>query len=447
MDYIKRDLEEDLCRFLREDKGEHIVLISGARQTGKSTLVENLPCSRNGLIINFWDEEREVIALRNARTFSEFETILKTVFSFEPHKGTTLILDEAQASEHLSSFIMEMQRKWRGQKVILLGSLLANLYKAGRPMPVGRTVDFTCRPLNFNEFLRFRGKQDYLQLVKGKDDISLHAHELILEEYRLYLQIGGLPGIVKANYVGSELILLFESFLNNIYRDADRFIDPETTTRKGRAPQYGRVVEAVMSAIAHHICSLTQNATLLSTDSPAYRTILPHVLDALASWHITYTLGFRTPHPTTKKGYSSKKYLFDTGVANFLLTRLFTVNLTGSDPNASMLLENAVLQDCIGFVQSVKAVQCYRSNNRVSTELDFVVQCRERLIPIEVKSSSSVKSNTLSQLLDFLNRMGISEGYVVYTGLPETRVIRNKKIRLIPPYLVTALMQDQLGFE
>lgn len=148
-----------------------------------------------------------------------------------------------------------------------------------------------------------------------------------------------------------------------------------------------------------------------------------------------------------QKGYSSKKYLFDTGVANFLLTRLFPVNPTGSDPSASMLLENAVLQDCISFVQSVKAVQCYRSNNRVSTELDFVVQCSKRLMPIEVKSSSSVKSNTLSQLLDFLNRMDLSEGYVVYTGLPETRVIRNKRIRLIPPYLVTLLMQDQLRFE
>jgi predicted AAA+ superfamily ATPase len=146
------------------------------------------------MVINLWDEERETVALRNAPTFSEFEHILKSVFRFIPDGSSILILDEAQASDHISSFLMEMQRKWQGQKVLLLGSLLANLYKKGQPMPVGRTVEFTCRPLNFREFLRFGEKENLYELVNGVNTISVEIHNLLMDEYRKYLQWGGIAG-------------------------------------------------------------------------------------------------------------------------------------------------------------------------------------------------------------------------------------------------------------
>ncbi len=441
MKYIPRDLEGPLSSFFKTDKGEHIVLISGARQTGKSTLAENFPAPEKKLVINLWDEERETLALRNAPTFSEFEHILKTVFRFIPGGSSILILDEAQASDHISSFIMEMQRKWQGQKVLLLGSLLANLYKKGQPMPVGRTVEFTCRPLNFREFLRFGGKENLYELVNGDSTLPVEIHNLLMDEYRKFLQLGGLPGIVAAYHENRDLPILFESLLNNIYRDADRFIDPSNGSHRGKIPQYGRILETVTKAVAHHLCSPTQNSSLLSTDSPAYRTVLPHVLEALNVWHLVYTLPMQTGQFSTKKGYNSKKYLFDTGVANFLLTRLMPIRFGAGDPAAAMLLENGVLQDCITRVDGISAVQCYRSNNRVPSELDFIITYRGDTIPIEVKSSAAVKLNTLSQLVDYLDRNNRKEGYVVFTGYPEVREFQGKILRLIPPYAVSALFR------
>lgn len=442
MHYIQRDLEVKLQSFLASDNGEHIILLSGARQTGKSTLIENFPCTEKKTIINLWDEERGVIALRNAGTFSEFEHILKTIFHFTPAAGSILIIDEAQASECISSFIMEMHRKWRGQKVILLGSLLANLYKKGQPMPVGRTVEFICRPLNFSEFLRFGNKEELLETIQvPHSSTGEEMHLLLLDEYRKYLQIGGLPGIVSAYYENREMIYLFESLLNNLYRDADRFIEPEGI-RSGRIPQYGRILETVMQAIAHHTGSPTQNTTLLSSDSPAYRTVLPNVLEALTCWHLAYTLQLTTAQYSSKKGYSSKKYLLDCGIANFLLTRLMPVQFGAGNQAAAMLLENAVLQDCISCVESVNAIHCYRSSNRVPSELDFVVHHAGKIIPIEVKSSAGIKLQTLSQLVDYLERNGMEDGYVVYTGLPEVKSFRGKTIHCIAPYEVVTLIRS-----
>jgi uncharacterized protein len=441
MNYISRCLEAPLTSFLESDNGEHIVLLSGARQTGKSTLAENLPTAEKKLIINLWDEERETLALRNARTFSEFGHVLQTVFRFAPGSGSLLIIDEAQASEHISSFIMEMQRKWRGQKIILLGSLLANLYKKGQPMPVGRTAEFICRPLNFSEFLRFGGKEHLYALAKDSASLAPDIHSLLMDEYRVYLQIGGLPGIVVAYNENRDLPILFESLMNNLYRDADRFVDPSTGSRESKMPQYGRILETAMKSIAHHLGSPTQNSTLLSSDSPAYRNVLPHVLEALNAWHLVYTLPLQSAQYTSKKGYNSKKYLFDAGIANFLLTRLMPVQFSEGDAAAAMLLENGVLQDCASCVDSINAISCYRSNNRVPTELDFVVNRRGNAVPIEVKSSASIKLNTLSQLVDYLERTDKKEGYVVFTGLPEIREFRGKTIRLIPPYAVLELLR------
>ncbi|MBD3321200.1 MAG: AAA family ATPase [Chitinivibrionales bacterium] len=438
MPYYKRDLEACISSYLRSP-GDQIALISGARQTGKSTLIENLRCDKEKVIINLWDEERETLAVRHAATFSEFQHILQTVFRFIPDGSRILVIDEAQASENLCSFIMEMQRKWKGQKVVLLGSLLANLFQKGKPQPVGRTIEFICRPLNFREFLRFRDKEDYLGMVTGHDRYSEEIHNLLMDEYRIFLQIGGLPGVVTADKDGQSLILMYESLLNNLYRDADRFIGSIQESKHYRVPQYGRIMEIALSSIAHHLAFPTQNTTLLSSNSPAYRTVLPLVLEALWAWHLAYTLSFATAQVTSKKGYSSKKYLFDTGIANFLLTRGMPVQFGGKDQTPAMLLENAVLQDCISFVESVKAIQCYRSSNKVTTELDFVVRYKEKTIPLEVKSSTKVKHSTINQFIDFIQRSGISMGYVVYTGMPETEEIAGKRITYIPPYLIASL--------
>ncbi len=435
MEYIKRDLQDKLTAFFSK-KVDQIVLLSGARQTGKTTIAENLPGDEQKVVINLWDEERETAALRNAATFNEFESILKTVFNFIPCNNQFLIIDEAQASEHLSSFIMEMHRKWNGQKVLLLGSLLANLYKKGQPMPVGRTVEFVCRPLNFYEFLRFRKKEQYRDFLTPNSEISEQIHALLIDEYRYFLQFGGLPGIVSAIEANQNPQVLLESFMANTYRDADRFIGVD---RPGRGAQYGKVLETAMKSIAHNITSATQNSTILSTDSPAYRTILPLVLEALGNWHLCYTLPFKTAQYSSKKGYNSKKYLFDTGIVNFLLTRMMPFQFGIGDQVCAMLLENGVLQDIISYTDSINSIQCYHSNNRVPSELDFVIYYKDRILPVEVKSSSSIKHQTLSQLMDFMNRFGVQNGYVVYTGHPKVETITNKKIHFIPPYMIGTL--------
>ncbi len=445
MQYIPRDLEKTITRVI-SDSGDEILLLSGARQTGKSTLLQNIPLDVKKVIINLWDEEREIVALRNASTLSTFEQYLNTFFQFKPDRSSILIIDEAQASDHLCSFLMEMHRTWRQQRVILSGSLLVNLYNTAHPLPVGRTVELTCRPLNFGEFLRFRNKENILSLINLEKEPCCDAsiHELLLAEYEMFIQWGGMPGIIAALEEKRDTHLLLNSQLDTLYKDADRFIDMERS--KGlRAPQYGSILETVFKNASYHIGQPTQNTTLLSSDSPAYRVILPKVIEAMKSWHLLYSLDYETASPTTKKGYNSKKYLYDTGIANFIMNRFLPAKLGEGSQSTAMLLENAILQDIIGSGISTNNIRCYRSSNRVPSELDFVVYTKEKVLPIEVKSTRKVNQKSLSQLIDFCLRRDISNAYVVYVGPYVRKKYNQTLIHYIPPYIMYPLLQREIS--
>jgi len=437
--HIPRDIEPLMITQLSATDPQFI-LFSGARQTGKTSILEQIAAGRPSLLLNLWDESREIQALRSAATLELFTQYLESFYRFSPGKGTLLIIDEAQGSPHLGRFLMQMHRTWKGQRVIFSGSLLSHLFTVNAPMPTGRVVEFILRPLTFREFLRFRDKEEYLSLLPFPgEDIAPEMHALLIEEYHLYLTIGGMPGIVKTHRGGGDHRLLFESLINNYYRDADRYLANEQAPRAA-AVQYGSLLEHCLKSIGRQVAFPTTNSSILSTDSPAYRTLLPRLLEALRSWHLAHVIEYETRRNTSKRGYSSKKYLFDSGIMNFLLTRGMPAPAGTGEETAAQLLENAVCQELIAFTGSARALSCYRSHNKSATELDFVARTGSAAVPVEVKWGDRVTTKALSQMLDFLRERGGRRGIVVYGGMPEVRKVEEKELWFLPPYyLGTAL--------
>ncbi len=439
--YVKRDMEKNILNHLHS-ANDQFVLLSGARQTGKTSILENIKTDREKLIINLWDESANTNLIKSAVTFQQFEFVLSTVYGFRPDNSKILIIDEAQAGVHLGKFIMQMHRVWKNQTVIFSGSVLSSLFRGNIPMPTGRVVEFVLRPLNFIEFLRFRKKESYLELIP--EDIAApfqkEIHDLFMGEYELFLSIGGLPGIVRAFENKSEHLILFESLVNNFYRDADRFLHDEENER-GKTVQYGSLLEHCLKTIGRHVAFPTTNSTILSTDSPAYRTLLPRMLEALRSWHLVYILENETIQNTTKKGYSSKKYLFDTGIMNFLLTRGMPATLSGSTETSAQLFENMVCQELVSYTGSARAITSFKSNNKVQKELDFVVRTGRDIIPVEVKTGSKITQKSLSQMKAFLKTNKLKQGFVVYNGTPEIKNMDQMEILFMPPYLIHRLFR------
>ena len=442
--YYQRDIEEKIYKVI-EFQDNHIILLSGARQTGKSTIIENLNYPKEPLILNFWDESDEIKALREARSLEELENYLYQFYKFKPTGEKILVIDEAQASNHLGKFLMQIHRTWNKQKLILSGSLLSNLYSEDVPIPTGRVVELICRPLNFKEFLRFREKENYLEALdldfeKEEYSVDEHIHSILLKEYEYFLQIGGLPGIVKAFIQKQDFQLILESLLNNIYRDADRFIAKNSDIKRSKVVQYGSLVEHALKIIGHLVCSSSTNSSILSTDSPSYREVLPNALEALKSWHLVYTLSFDRKELSSKKGYSSKKYLFDTGILNYFINRFMPVSLESSSDVLARLLENMVLQELVSRAYSIRNITSYKKNNKSAHELDFVAAIDGKIFPIEVKSSSKITTKAVLQLTEFMDTRGVSKGFVIFTGKPHRKKIGKKDIYFLPPYCLNLIL-------
>jgi predicted AAA+ superfamily ATPase len=121
---------------------------------------------------------------------------------------------------------------------------------------------------------------------------------------------------------------------------------------------------------------------------------------------------------------------------NFIINHLFAVNLTDSIPFTAQLLENSVIQCLISQTGSIRNIFSYKSNNKITSELDFVAVCNNSYIPVEVKLSARVNQKSLSQMLQFLKYKNLPAGIVVFTGMPGVKQIDNRKIFYLPPYFM-----------
>lgn len=439
--YFKRDLENKLSELLKSSLSRFI-LLSGARQTGKTTMLENMPTEKEKLIINLWDETEETKALKTAETLEKFTNYLAQFYDFKPDGSRILIIDESQASKFLGRFIMQMHREWKEQQVIFSGSILSNLFEENVPMPTGRVVELTMRPMNFNEFLRFQKKENYFELLHdSKGNFDEKIHDILMGLFNQFLFTGGLPGIVNAYNKKESIQIHLESLLNNIYRDADRHID-NNDDKRAHTVQFGTLMEHCMKTIGHQVAFPSTNSTILSTDSPSYRTVLPKVLEALKVWHLSYVINNETFQQTSKKGYNSKKYLFDTGIMNFLINPMIPPSLKNKNELSAKLLENNVLQEIVSHTGSLRNISTYKKNNKSRNEVDFIVRNHHGIIPIEVKLSDKPNIKPVNQLLEFMNDMKVNKGYVVYTGTPYIKKLpEEKEIHFIPPYMISDIFK------
>ena len=81
--YVKRDIEKDLINLLNSSVSR-IILISGARQTGKTTMLQNFKFDKEKLIINMWDENTEVQSLKMQILLKSSQIILFSSLILSP---------------------------------------------------------------------------------------------------------------------------------------------------------------------------------------------------------------------------------------------------------------------------------------------------------------------------------------------------------------------------
>ena len=202
------------------------LILKGARQVGKTWLMKQfgMECYEDYFYFNF-DEEEEIASIfkANKDPFRIVELLgLIKGRKIEPEKHL-IIFDEVQECPEALNTLKYFYEKANDYHVISAGSLLGTLLAQPKSYPVGKVNIINIYPFTFEEFLCAidSGLYSYYEGIKKDSTIEDVFHNKLLEAYKYYLIIGGMPECVaswikykdyaKVQKIQQELIELYEN--------------------------------------------------------------------------------------------------------------------------------------------------------------------------------------------------------------------------------------------
>lgn len=434
---ITRKVSSKLIQTIKNKKEfNNVLLIEGARQVGKTTLVrqvlnqEKIPFRE----VNLEEKKALVEKLDHCEDFDQFTEVIQIETGFQTGRDEVLFIDEAQESRCLGSFIRFMKEKWNHTQVILSGSSMARIFRDDVRYPVGRVISFHVQPFSFEEFL-LAGAENLLlsklQSFPKHQQISQNLHGQLLERLEIFMDVGGLPEVVVTYFEKGEWKGLREEILLGYYNDFKRVF--------GEAQQSCFI--AALKTTAHLLGFPFKNSHVSVLMDGGKNKDIIQALGRLESWKMIFKVDQRGH--AVESHFHPKRYVFDVGIAKqlreaviprtHLLRSSFSISESVSRTSLGGLVENTTLQALLATGE--KEISGWRKSSSGS-EVDFVISRGDQVIPVECKAALSIKNSHLGGVRDFMNLHKISLGVVVSLAPFEIRNLPEGRILLLPLYLV-----------
>lgn len=341
----------DLTTKIKEQlKGDEVILIIGARQAGKTTVLrqlEEIIKTQNSISYFLNLEDPEYLALLNESPKNLFK-----IFSFDLKQKTFVLIDEVQYLKDPTNFLKYFYDEYRQNiKIIATGSSAFYLDRKFKDSLAGRKKIFTLQTLSFREFLRFKNEEE----LSKKDfvNLALTEREKIILNYQEYLIFGGYPKVVLSPIAEKEEVLkdLAYSYIKKDIFEAN--IKQEEVFFK------------LLKIIASQIGNLINATELASTLDISRTTIEDHLFLMQKSFHVGLVKPF---YKNLRKEITKmpKAYFMDLGLRNFLLKDFKP--FVGRADNGQ-ILENAVYKELLQSYEG-EDIKFWRTVQK--QEIDFV---------------------------------------------------------------------------
>lgn len=383
MVYIQRDLEPVLLPWL--DAPEMLIL-RGPRQSGKTTLLQRLAEQLGAQGVE--KEQIHYLALDDDLTRLKFEKNPLEFIRFYLTSSARhyFLLDEVQAIQDVGKKLKIIFDTIKNIKLVVTGSSSFDLTVLGS-FVVGRALFFDLYPFSFAEFLRSKGK-GYEELHKK---IRFHWEEkneqnetipetAFLEDLNIllheYLTYGSYPRIVMEPEQAKKKELLRNVFTTYIEKD---IVSLYGIKQREKTIKLLRVIAATSGQVVNY-ATLAAHADLQYHE---VRELLPLLQDSFVIF-IVPPFHKNLLHELRK---NPKLYFMDYGLRNCLLENF--------EPAFDMLYENFVHNE----LRRNRPVKYWRTTAK--SEVDFILQQGEELIPIEVKTTVKVTRSFQSFLAQY----------------------------------------------
>lgn len=407
-----RDITSVLVQW--RNAAEHLpILLRGARQIGKTTVVEQFAkdCFAHFVNINFELEPDFAICFQTLKPAEIIKQILlKVEIPIIPGK-TLLFLDEIQACPNAIMALRYFKEQMPDLHVIGAGSLLEfALNEAEFSMPVGRVQFLYMQPLSFYEYLKAKGRLnllDHLEKATLSQPPSLVAHNELLKLVKEYLALGGMPAVLH-HFLQYQDLLACQNLQTNLlatYRndfgkyaqlDKHKYLQEvfvKAPNLIGKQVKYSHINMEAQTRDIKAAITLLGRAGLLYKVPASSCSGLP--LNALIN-EKKFKLLFVDVGLMNRAGKIS--------LHDLLNQDLFLIN-------QGAVIEQFVGQELLAYQHPYEEAELYfweRDKKGSQAEVDYVVNLGGKIVPIEVKSGKTGQLKSLKQFMSEKNtKLGI----------------------------------------
>lgn len=442
---FKRKIYEKMLRWKADKDGSTALLIKGARRVGKSTIAEEFAKREYSsyIKVDFGDAPEGVWdAIDNISNRDYFFLQLQFLYNVRlEDRKSVIIFDEIQKAPKVREAIKYLVKDHR-YDYIETGSLLSiKKNTEGIVIPSEETrVDMF--PMDYEEFRWAMGDNVTIPLMKGLFDsgkgIGDAVSRKLMQDFRLYMLVGGMPQAVSA-YLDTRNLSAVDTVKREIielYADDFRKIDP---TGKATRLFMAAPSQLTGNAARYQVVSVLGR----SQDRDEMEEIIQDMEDSMA---VNFSYRANDPFVGLALHMNMSQYKMFVGDTGLFITLAFWDNDVTDNIIYQKLLSDKLSSD-LGYVyENVVAQMLRAAGNRLfyhtwptesgkhNYEIDFLLSRGNKICPIEVKSSGYKSHRSLDEFCEkFSDR--ISTRYLIYTK----DLKKDGDVLLIPVYMTQFL--------
>lgn len=449
--YIDRKIDRALIEW-KDDRGRKPLLLRGARQVGKTSTVRQLgKAFKHYAEVNFERQPQLRALFAQGNSVQETTARLGGVLGVPMVPGETLLfLDEVQSCPEALKSLWFFKEDFPQMHVVAAGSLLEFALRGMESFGVGRIRSMFMYPLSFDEFLHAMGKDVWIeakQRAGWHEPLFDQLHDRIVQEFRTFLMVGGMPASVMAwaeTHDYARCAVEQEDIQQAYYDDFAKY-----------AP---RIDPQLLRATLQSVVTQVGGKFVYKRVEGGYRAdevkrALAMLCDAGIIKEVRHTAANGLPLGAQTNSKFRKFIYLDSG----LMLRMQDLDLGGAQQTVQQILCGAA-EDLVnkgGITEMVAGWELVKAqSNRTSQELfywqdtgdgtmsevDYITVRDMRIVPIEVKAGTSGKMKSLRL---FMQRKDIQrairtslENFGLITFDNEEHV---RRIEIVPLYALSSI--------
>lgn len=372
------------------------LIIRGARQVGKTWLMKEFGNTQYAqtVYINFEKSER-LKAL-----FSDDFDVQRILVALQAETGLTinakntlLIFDEIQEVPEALTALKYFYEDAPEYHVISAGSLLGVALHSHTSFPVGKVIFMDLYPFTFLEFLDAIGEKALIDILHNEDWKLITSYKTrYIERLRQYYYVGGMPEAVlkfteNANF--QEVRDIHKQILDAYEQDFSKHAP------RGIVPRIRMVWNSIPAQLAKENRKFIYGIIKEGARAKDYELALSWLVDCGLVHKICRVTKPAIPLKAYEDRSAFKLFLADIG----LLAAM------GNIDSKTLLEGNAIFSEFKGALTEQYVLQQLNSTNeyviyywsaeRSASEVDFIVQYKDLVVPIEVKAEENLQAKSL----------------------------------------------------